>query len=100
MLVVSDDPTRVADAGFTTVHPDQLAPTLADHRHPDLIWSPVIGESFDIHEVAAILNNLGYKGQLFGVGTLPFDGPTVRRDLQKLFPDLQIEILEGKPDGA
>jgi hypothetical protein len=79
--------------GFRFAGFDELTADLLDGVLPDLVLSPLMGESFDALDVAQRLDALGYRGRYRAL-TNPLPEPdAIRSEVRAVAPGLDFELF-------
>ena len=61
--------------------------------NPDIVLSPLIGDDFDVIEVAIILRRLGYKGLYRSISPHVPLTAIIRAEVARVAPDLDFDLL-------
>ena len=78
----------------------ELADRLAQPPRPDMVLSPVIGQGFDLFDIARIIRTTGYRGKLRGLSDGLPRPQMILAELRAEFPDMDINIYVLGEDGS
>ena len=82
---------------FASAEINEVGAELLETLQPDVVLSPLMGRNFDCVDLAQILTAVGYRGA-YRVVTAPLPAPEmVRRELRKLCPGIEIELVMLPP---
>ena len=74
-----------------------LTRELLDRIDPAIILSPLVGDDFDVLEIATQLAKLGYKGRYRAITTDMPNAEMVRAEVRSHTPDLDFDLLVVPP---
>ena len=85
-VTVSFDQVRFTDMKGLTADILQCA-------SPDIIFSPLVGDDFDVMEVATRLSELGYKGRYRAISQNVPNIDMIRNEVRTHAPELDFDLL-------
>jgi len=85
-VTVSFDQVR-----YTEIH--GLTESTLECAAPDIILSPLVGDDFDVMEVAIRLSELGYKGRYRAISQNIPNADMIRTEVRDHAPELDFDLL-------
>ena len=90
---------RASDIGGIMVVPyDMLTATILEEILPDLILAPLLAPSFDIVDVGARLNAIGFRGPLRAFAPPLPDAVAVVREVRSQFQGIDFALVECRTE--
>lgn len=65
---------------------------------PEMIMSPLVGDNFDVLEVATLLRKLGYKGRYRVISDYLPQAQMIREEVAQVAPDLDFDLVVLGPE--
>ena len=94
LLVLADSIAGLKNLnGIQGIPFEQLTEAICRSPVPKLIIAPVIGCGFDIYDVALVLSELRFKGDLKAIEAGLPNRNIVQTEISQAFPDLRFEVL-------
>lgn len=87
----------VALAEFQFIEFAALTSAILDTVAPDIILSPLMGDNFDVLDIAQRLSNLNFEGRYRVIADSLPDAQMVRREVCNHAPSLDFDLLTMPP---
>lgn len=81
---------------------EQLTATILDDAAPTMIFSPLVGDDFDVMDVVEQLSDVGFSGQYRVIADALPNPEMIRKEVRAVAPDLDFDLLmmPDAPDEA
>ena len=76
---------------------DEVTEDTLNDLTPTIILSPLMGDNFDVLDIAARLNELGFQGQYRAITESIPDREMIRNEVKAHAPDLDFDLLMIPP---
>ncbi len=88
------DITDTEDVTYAGV--DDITRDLLLSHDPDIVLSPLVADSFDALDVAAILDEARFGGRYLAVSDPTIDKAVIMAEIAQIAPDLDFDVIEIK----
>ena len=86
--------------GVRRVPFEGLSKAVSQKPVPKLVLAPVFGHGFDIYDVAQVLSDADFRGNLKAIDSRIPSTSLVQAEIARSFPDLNFEVVSDLSTGS
>lgn len=75
---------------------EEVTRTMLEEHEPEIVLSPLVADSFDACDVAAVLAEAGYTGRYRAVAHPATNKAVIMSEIAHIAPELDFDIIEIK----